>query len=294
MARGYIRKRGERSWQLAYDAPRGADGKRRQRYETVRGTKRQAEARLTQILDSMRTDRYFEPTRQTVGEHLDRFLADYVAVNCRPQTERGYGNLIRGHLRPHLGHIPLARLSARDVQGYYADSTPSVNPLGEAATAYRHARGGGHPVVWRGTPLGGIHTLRQPPWGRPPQPTVMPAEGDLCVTPPVGDSVAEMASISSGEPPTLDSRAGGNPGLGSGNDGCAKVSGIGHPVVWGHSSREVSTPSVNLLGEASISCVNLPGEASTPCAKLSLRDALIHYRNFMNQSVRKVLTRHED
>ena len=83
---------------------------------------------------------------------------------------------------------------------------------------------------------GGIHTLHRPPWRgihtlpstpswRPPQPTVMPAEGDLCVTPPVGDSVAEMASIPSGEPPNVDSRL-------RGNDGCAKVSGSGHPVVW--------------------------------------------------------------
>ena len=36
-------------------------------------------------------------------------------------------------------------------------------------------------------------------------------------SPPVGDSVAEMASIPGGEPPTLDSRL-------RGNDGCAKVS----------------------------------------------------------------------
>ena len=51
-----------------------------------------------------------------------------------------------------------------------------------------------------GTPLGRHpHPPSTPSW-RPPQPTVMPTEGDLCVTPPVGDSVAEMASIPSGEP----------------------------------------------------------------------------------------------
>jgi hypothetical protein len=49
MARGYIRRPGERSWQLAYDLPRGNDGKRRHRYETVKGTKRRAQARLTHI-----------------------------------------------------------------------------------------------------------------------------------------------------------------------------------------------------------------------------------------------------
>ena len=58
-----------------------------------------------------------------------------------------------------------------------------------------------HRPLWRG-----IHILPSTPSARPPQPTVMPADGDLCVTPPVGDSVAEMASIPSGEPPPLDSR----------------------------------------------------------------------------------------
>ena len=41
MARGYIHKRGARSWQIVYDVPQGSDGKRRQRFETVQGNKRQ-------------------------------------------------------------------------------------------------------------------------------------------------------------------------------------------------------------------------------------------------------------
>ena len=57
---------------------------------------------------------------------------------------------------------------------------------------------------------------------------VIPANGDLCVAPPVGDSVAEMASIPGGEPPTLDSRLRGNDGCAKvslrGKDGCSKVS----------------------------------------------------------------------
>ena len=49
MARGSIRKRGTNRWQLTYDVPPGPDGKRQQRYETVHGTKKQADARLTEI-----------------------------------------------------------------------------------------------------------------------------------------------------------------------------------------------------------------------------------------------------
>ena len=121
MARGYIRKRGVGSWQLVYDVPRGADGKRRQRFETVRGTKRQAEARLTEALDALRRDRYVPPSSITVAGFLGRFLVDYAEVNCRPRTVQGYRDIVRLHLAPGLGRLRLSRLTAQDVQGYYRE-----------------------------------------------------------------------------------------------------------------------------------------------------------------------------
>lgn len=89
--RGYIRKRGDRSWQLVYDLPRGADGKRQQRYETVNGTKRQAEARLSQILDSLRRDRYFEPVRLTLAEYLDQFSPTTWRPTASPGPSKATG-----------------------------------------------------------------------------------------------------------------------------------------------------------------------------------------------------------
>ena len=129
MARGYIRKRGERSWQLVYDVPRGANGKRQQRYETVYGNKPPGpEARLTQVLESVRQDRYFEPSRLTLADFLDQFVAGYVEPNCRPSTTRGYRDMIRVHLKPGLGHVPLSRLTAWDIQHYYAEKLRDSNP----------------------------------------------------------------------------------------------------------------------------------------------------------------------
>ena len=120
MARGSIRKRGTNTWQLVYDAPRGRDGERRQRYETIHGTKRQAERRLTQILDSLSRDRYVEPTKLSMAQFLERFLEDYAVLRCRPRTIEGYENIIRVHLMPEIGHIPVSQLSVLDLQRYYA------------------------------------------------------------------------------------------------------------------------------------------------------------------------------
>ena len=119
MATGYIRKRGNRSWQLTYDAPRGADGQRRQRYETVHGTKRKAQARLNEILHSLNRGEYREPSSLTVAEYLELWLREYVRPNLRPRTAEGYGTIVRKHVLPSLGHIRLVDLSPRHIQSYY-------------------------------------------------------------------------------------------------------------------------------------------------------------------------------
>lgn len=119
MATGYIRKRGNRSWQLTYDAPRGADGKRRQRFETVRGTKKEAQARLNEILHALDKGDYREKTTLTVAEYLELWLREYARPNLRPRTAEGYETIIRKHIQPTLGHIKLADLSPRHIQSYY-------------------------------------------------------------------------------------------------------------------------------------------------------------------------------
>ncbi len=123
--RGYIRKRDDRKWQLTYDVPRGPDGKRQQRYETVNGIKKQAEARLTEILRSVNRGRYFEPTTLTVAQYLDQWLRDYAEVSVRPRTLQGYRSIIETHLKPSFGHMRLTEMSAQDVQTFYASQVRS-------------------------------------------------------------------------------------------------------------------------------------------------------------------------
>ena len=51
-----------------------------------------------------------------VGELLDRWLDEAVALTVRPRTLASYRYVVRVHLRPALGDIPLAELTAQDVQ----------------------------------------------------------------------------------------------------------------------------------------------------------------------------------
>lgn len=53
----------------------------------------------------------------TVGELLDRWLDEAVPLTVRPRTLASYTYIVRVHLRPALGDVPLASLTAQHVQG---------------------------------------------------------------------------------------------------------------------------------------------------------------------------------
>ena len=79
--KGHIRQRGEKSWAIVLDLGRDAEGKRRQKWHTVRGRKKDAERELARLLHEINTGAYVEPSRMTLSDYLDRWLEDYARPN---------------------------------------------------------------------------------------------------------------------------------------------------------------------------------------------------------------------
>jgi integrase len=120
MAKGHIRARGLGAWELKYDA--GTDpvtGRRITKYRTVRGQKRDAQRELRAILTSIDAGAYADLTKLTVAEWLQRWL-DEAQHNVARKTLERYREIVERHLIPALGAIPLAKLQAVHIQGYYA------------------------------------------------------------------------------------------------------------------------------------------------------------------------------
>ena len=95
-------------------------GKRRQKRlsaKTVRELKRLWAAELKRIEDGD----YIEPSKTTFGEYLTHWLATYARHNVRPTTYRSYEQLIRLHIAPALGAVPLQKLTPMQLQAFYAD-----------------------------------------------------------------------------------------------------------------------------------------------------------------------------
>ncbi|HUU63987.1 MAG TPA: tyrosine-type recombinase/integrase [Dehalococcoidia bacterium] len=143
--RGHIRQRTKGSWAIVIDVGRDPEtGKRCQQWHTVRGTKRDAEQAMREMLVGLDKGTYVKPNRLTVAEYLQQWLQGYVAINTAPKTRERYEEIVRGHLIPALGSIPLPNLQPRHIQKYYADALESGRRDGKgglsARTVLKHHR----------------------------------------------------------------------------------------------------------------------------------------------------------
>jgi integrase len=123
---GHIRKRGKGSWTVVIDLGRDpATGRRRQLWQSIKGTKREAQSLLVQLLHQRNTGIEALPGKITVGEYLHRWLQDYARPNTAPKTYRCYDDVIRRHLIPVLGTMPLTKLRPQHIQAYYSRALQS-------------------------------------------------------------------------------------------------------------------------------------------------------------------------
>lgn len=122
--RGHIRKRGRKSWSIVVEVDRDAAGRRRQKWETVQGTKKKAEARLAEILHALETGLYIEPAKLTVGQYLEKWL-EATKPNIAGKTFERYAEIARRQLAPALGKILLSKLSPLQIQAAHAKALTS-------------------------------------------------------------------------------------------------------------------------------------------------------------------------
>ena len=119
--KGSIRQRSKGSWEVCVDTGRDpATGKRLRHFESVKGTKKVAQQRMHELLHTLEQGAYVRPSRLTVAQFLGEWLQDYVELNCSPRTKASYEMIIRRHLIPELGSIPLSQLEPRHLQASYS------------------------------------------------------------------------------------------------------------------------------------------------------------------------------
>jgi integrase len=126
-------KEGDERSSWAYAIERGrVDGRRLT--PITRGpfkTKRDAQTALRDELTAREGGTYVAPSRQSVGEYLAEWtngLAD-----LRPNTRDLYERIVRLHLTPHIGDLPIQALRAKDVRDLFATLSTKGSPGGRGS-----------------------------------------------------------------------------------------------------------------------------------------------------------------
>jgi len=141
MVRGHIRKRGKDSWTIVLSMGHDpATGKRRQQWVSVKGTKKDAERKLSELLHQVDRGEFLKPTKNTLADFLEQWLSIYVAPNLSPRTAEGYSQIIHGHLIPALGNILLGELKPEHLQRYYSEKLSSGRIDGKGGLSHRTIR----------------------------------------------------------------------------------------------------------------------------------------------------------
>src|SRR5947209_8658767 len=108
---GSLERRGKNSWRLVVSA--GYDpvtGRRRRVQRTFRGSKRDAERSLARLVVEVEGGMQADQSRVRLATYLtDRYL-EKAKTRLRPETWDRYESLLRVHVIPEIGAIPLDRL----------------------------------------------------------------------------------------------------------------------------------------------------------------------------------------
>ncbi|MBI4332374.1 MAG: tyrosine-type recombinase/integrase, partial [Chloroflexi bacterium] len=135
--RGHIEKRGKDSYSISvYLGVDPATGKKKYQWLSVKGNKRDAEKRLAELLHQLDTGSFARPGKTTVADYLERWLTDY-KPNLSPRGFERYRDIIRAHLIPDLGAIPLTQLRPEHLQRHYTAMLESGRSAG--TVRYHHA-----------------------------------------------------------------------------------------------------------------------------------------------------------
>lgn len=117
--RGNITRRGKSSWRLKFDIDRDPEtGARRFRTETVRGTRKEAEAKLASLLNDLHQGTLVEATALTIETYLWQWLNG--KHDLSPVTRERYADAIAKAIVPDLGDIELQKLKPLHVKQWVA------------------------------------------------------------------------------------------------------------------------------------------------------------------------------
>jgi integrase len=117
--KGHLRERSPGHWAIVIDARDPATGKRKRRWHSFKGTKREAQIERARLLTELQNGTAVAPSRITVAEFLDQWL-EHIRPQVAARTHERYGEIARTYLVPAIGPTPLTKLQPMSISSAYA------------------------------------------------------------------------------------------------------------------------------------------------------------------------------
>ncbi|MBB4001567.1 tyrosine-type recombinase/integrase [Aurantimonas endophytica] len=133
--KGHIRERSPGKWAIIVDLP-DAGGKRRRKWHSFAGTKRQAQEECARIITAIRHGGYTEPTKTTVAAYLDRWL-DHEKSAVSPKTLERYAEIAQKNIVPLIGDVLLSKLKTERIDAAWTSALASGRRDGKGGLAPR-------------------------------------------------------------------------------------------------------------------------------------------------------------
>jgi integrase len=130
-------------------------GKRRIRYASFKGTKRDAELELARLVSQNAAGDGVDPSKATVAEFIERWGRDWATVNVGPKTAERYLQILNLYVTPHLGAMRIQKLRPVHLSELYAKLLRTGGhhgrPLSPRSVGHVHRvvhRSLGHAATW--------------------------------------------------------------------------------------------------------------------------------------------------
>jgi len=137
---GHVRRRGARSWELKFDVGVDANGNRKIRYASFKGTKRDAQIELAKLIAAAAAGTLPDPSKTTVGEYLLKWIDGHRGLSGK--TAERYRQLIVSQIIPHLGAIVLQKLKPAQIADWHdklaAGGGKEGQPLSNRTVGHAH------------------------------------------------------------------------------------------------------------------------------------------------------------
>ena len=119
--RGHLRERSPGHWAIVIDIRDPTTGKRKRRWHSFRGTKRQAQVECAKLIAEIKNGTALDPVKVTLQDYLERWLA-HIATQVSPRSAENYREVVEHWIAPALGNIKLAKLQPEQIAKAYSDA----------------------------------------------------------------------------------------------------------------------------------------------------------------------------